>query len=47
MDLGQKSIFSITFRCNECQDDAFVLKARKSFLLAKLLLMDKILHHQG
>ena len=32
--------FSITFRCNECQDDAFVLKARNSVLLAKLSLLD-------
>ena len=29
-----------TFRFNECQDDAFVLKAGKSFLLAKLSLLD-------
>ena len=31
-----------TFRCNHCQDDAFVLKARKSFLLAKPSLLHMV-----
>ena len=36
-----------TFRFNECQDDAFVLKAGKSFLLAKLSLLDPWFESNG